>query len=128
MPNETTPIPSLGQYRKRQQAAKERAEERIAPPDVRAIRRAVLERREAAMQEGREEAKEKATRPGELYRESLALVPDGLLEELERSLPNLCNRQMADVISEVLRARRRARHAADFAVVPEAPEKPAKAG
>ncbi|KQO73446.1 hypothetical protein [Methylobacterium sp. Leaf89] len=128
MPNEnTTPIPSLGEYRQRQKAAKDRAEARIAPPDVRAARAAALDRREAGMAAGREEANQKANRPAEVYRETLALVPDELLYELQRGLSTLSTRTMADIVSDVLTGRRRARHAADFAPVSRATGKAAKA-
>ncbi|KQO49152.1 hypothetical protein ASF24_08210 [Methylobacterium sp. Leaf86] len=116
----TTSIPSMGEYRRRQQAAKVRGERFNVDPDVRAIRAAVLERREAVMKAGVEEANQKTTRPAELYRTTLDLVSDDVLHEMQRSLSNLSTRQMADIIGDVLTGRRRRRHAADIAPPPEA--------
>lgn len=118
-------------FRAREQAAKDRREANKVDPDVRAARVALLERRDAAMAAGDEAERQKASRPAELYRETLALVPDNLLEELQRTLPSLATRQMGDIVGDVMTERRRARRAADFAVpsaVPaEAPQKAAKA-
>lgn len=128
MPNETTTlIPSLGTYRKRQQAAKERAEQRTAPPDVRAARAAVLDRREAGMAAEDEARILRLKRPGEVYRKTLDLVSDDLLHEMQRSLPSLSTREMGDIVSDDLTGRRRARHAADIAPASNAPRKAAEA-
>ncbi|WP_027174416.1 hypothetical protein [Methylobacterium sp. 10] len=114
-----TSLTTMGEYRRRQQAAKVRGERFNVDPDVRAARAAVLERREAEMVAGIEEANQKATRPAELYRTTLDLVSDEMLHELQRSLPNLSTRQMGDIIGDVLTGRRRRRHAADIAPPPE---------
>lgn len=121
-----TPITMSG-FRAREQAAKDKREARKVDPEVREARAALLARREEAMAANDEAIAQKASRPAELYRETLDLVSDDVLHEMQRSLPSLSTRQMANIIGDVLTERRRARHAADFAPASEAPMKAAKA-
>lgn len=100
-------ITSLGEARRRQEAAKKRGERFKVSDDVRAARAAVLERQEAVAAERQAAvAAERQARP-DAVRAILQHAPDTDLFEFQRVAGQLDGRRLAEIVADVLQQRRR---------------------
>lgn len=103
-------ITSLGEARRRQEAAKKRGERFKVADDVRAARVAVLERQEAIAAERQAAVEaEKQARP-DAVRAVLQHAPDTDLFEFQRVAGQLDGRRLAEIVADVLQQRRRTKY------------------
>lgn len=103
-------ITSLGEARRRQEAAKKRGERFKVSDDVRAARVALLDRQEAlAAERQAAAAAEKQARP-DAVRAVLQHAPDADLFEFQRVAGQLDGRRLAEIVADVLQQRRRTKY------------------
>lgn len=115
-------ITSLGEARRRQEAAKRRGEKFKVPDEVRAARAALLQAKEdrAAEEQAARDA-ERQARP-DAVRAVLAHASNDELFEFQRAAGQLDGRRLAGIVADVLQERRRTTYVAPAAMVETAPE------
>lgn len=98
-----------GEAKQREEAAQRRRERFKVPPEVRAVRQAMLDRQEAAMQAEREARTAAWTVPQTAFKAVLERASDDELMELARGIGSIAPSKLADIVGEVQTARTRAR-------------------
>jgi hypothetical protein len=115
-----TPIMGLGEARRREAAAKAKAESRKVDPETRAARAALLERREALMGERQAAEKAKVEASPDALRAVLSRGTVDELAEIARMIGRLDGRRMQDLVNEVFRDRSRTGYVPDSQEAQEA--------
>lgn len=117
-------ITSLGEARRRQEAAKKRGERFKVSDEVRERRAALLDRQEAlAAERQAAAAAEKQARP-DAVRAVLQYAPDAELFEFQRIAGQLDGRRLAEIAADVLQQRRHTKYVAPAQEAQEAAPAP----
>lgn len=104
----TAPISiNYGEAKRREAAAKAKAERRKVDPDVRAIRAGILERREALMVGQQEAAKAERDATPDALRAVLGRGTVDELAEIARMISRLDGRRLQDLANEIFREKSR---------------------
>lgn len=103
----TTPIMTLGEARRREEAAKKRGERYQVSDEVRAQRAALLDAREAAMAEQQAEAEVQQRARPDAVRAVLQHASLDELGEFQRVAGQLDGRRLVDIVADVIRQRQR---------------------
>ncbi|MGC5781760.1 hypothetical protein [Methylobacterium sp. NFXW15] len=103
---------NLGEARRRQEAAKRRGERFKVSDDVRAVRAAIMEKRNAIHDQRQAEARAELEARPDAVRAILAHASIDELAEFQRVAGQLDGRRLADIVADVLRQRQRTSYVA----------------